>query len=133
EPGEKPQAMSFFKRLRRQEAGKPIIAQTINKIADAAEWATRLRVSPPLTLKSMPGGPLIGLGIMPTQGFLAVANGAIPAASSSTDAGIGQVYMVTTTATFTSGLLSSLDMSDGSQTIYVYNPSQTKMGSGNGI
>ncbi len=119
----------FFKTLRRQQAGQPIIARTINAIADTAEWASRLRVSAPLNMKHSPAGPLIG--ITPYKGLLAVANGNIPPRSGSA-AGVGSVFIVTQECTFSAGAMTGCTLTTSTISLQVYNPSSTTMTSGHG-
>lgn len=54
----------FFRRLLRQNPGEVIRASTINRTIDIAEWATQLRVAPPLELSNTPAGPLIRIGAL---------------------------------------------------------------------
>jgi hypothetical protein len=125
--------LSFLRRLRRQQPGAVIQASTINRIADAAEYANRIRATSPITVKHTPAGPLIG--ITAYKGFLAVANGAIPAATSATNFGVGSVYIVQLQATFSAGgaMATCTGTTYAGVSLAVYNPSRTKMSSGNGI
>src|SRR5208337_5655180 len=67
------------------------------------------------------------------DGFLAVAQGAIPAQSGTT-AGVGTVYAVSWTATYDgTGAFTSVMLTTGTIPVSVYNPSSTTMSSGNGI
>lgn len=51
--------MSWFTRLTRQQAGQPIQARTINRGLDTAEWASKIKASPPLSISATGAGPLI--------------------------------------------------------------------------
>lgn len=53
--------MSWLVKLPRQQAGQTIVARTINRIAEAAEWACKITVSPPLEIICTGAGPHIRL------------------------------------------------------------------------
>ena len=120
----------FLKQLGRAAPGQLITASAFNEIMEVAEHSTRLRVAAPLAIKYMPGGALLSVTVQ--KGFLAVANGSIPARSGSS-AGIGSVYAVGTTVAFSGGTMSSCTLTAGSTPYQVYNPSSTTMSSGQGI
>ena len=123
--------MGIFARFRRQQPYQPITASIINQGVDAAEWATRIRVTSPLQMKSGPGGPLIAMAPV-SKGYLCVANGAIPARSGSAY-GVGSVKIVQVQATFSAGNMTACAGTTSSVVVQVYNPSSNTMTSGNGI
>lgn len=51
----------WFRKLRRQQAGQPITARTINQTQEVAEWASRLKADPPLAIVTTAFGPLLRL------------------------------------------------------------------------
>ena len=66
------------------------------------------------------------------SGFLCIANGNIPARSGSTG-GVGSVYSVTTTPTYTSGSLTGATFATDSTAYDVINPSSNNMTDSHGI
>ena len=123
--------MGFFSKLRRQKVGAPPSAGIINDGIAAAEYMNRLRVTPPMQLKHMPGGPLIGPPVM-NKGYLAVANSNIPARSGSA-AGVGSVKIVQVQATFSGGAMTACTLTTSTIVLPVYYASSNTMTSGNGI
>jgi hypothetical protein len=125
------------KTLKRWKKGDPITAQRLNEMLDSI---LRLDVSvpqgSPLRIQQSSTGTVLGIDLT-GFGFLAVANGAIPAGSGITGgtgtAGVGSVYQIITTPSYTSGQLSGVSFTTGTIPITVYNPSSTKMGTGDGI
>jgi len=120
----------FFRKLKRQKAGKRVSAGVINDIADVAEWTSRMRVTAPLNIKYTPAGPVIGA--TPYMAQLAVANGNITARSGSA-AGVGSVYLVSVQATFSAGAMVTCTLTTSSIAVPVFNPSSSTMTSGHGI
>lgn len=116
----------WLRNLVKQKPGQPIQARTLRTVAEAAEWATRIRVAPPLTMLATPFGPVIGLGGLSLQsGQLALTSGTITARSGTT-AGTGTAYTVTDKA----GVLTVNNGSGGAPTITltVYSLSSTTAG-----
>lgn len=112
--------------------GETITAARLNEMLDLTmRGDLTTSQGSPLILQQDSRGTLIDLD-MTAFGFLAVANGNIPARSGSA-AGVGSVFQVFTTPSFTSGQISSMALSTGTIPIKVYNPSSTTMTSTNGI
>jgi hypothetical protein len=70
--------MAYFKNHWKARENKEISASGLADMARTCDWVTKLRVSAPLTLSNIAGGPLIGLA---TSGSaqIAVTNGTISA------------------------------------------------------
>jgi hypothetical protein len=111
--------MGWFQRLPRQKAGKPVVARTINQIADAAEMSARIRVVAPLTMSVGPFGPIIRF-LGPVFGvYIVVTDGTISARVGTTPGG-GNAFP----QTFNGTVLANLS----SDTIKVYSISSTTGG-----
>ena len=89
---------------------------------------------PPMVIDGLMSSdsPPIFRGGASVGGFLAVANGNIPKRSGSA-AGVGSVFSVTSTPTYSGGSLTSVSLSTDSTAYDVVNGSSTAMTSGNGI
>lgn len=112
--------------------GDPITAQRLNEMLGLI---LRLDISVPmgnpLRLQQSSTGTILSVD-MTGYGFLAIANGAI-SPRSGTACGVGSVFKVLTTPTFTSGHLTGVTLSTSTIALDVYNPSSTTMSSTHGI
>lgn len=111
------------RKLPRQEPGKPIAAATINRTADAAEWATRIQVTPPLGIFANAFGPVLAY-VGPIFGFYVavVGSGGISARSGNYP-GSGTVSLCNWNGT---------ELTTTSKTKTVYNLSSTSGGISSG-
>lgn len=116
----------------RWKKGEPITASRLNEMLDMiSRLDPTVSFGSPLKMQQSSTGTVLSLD-MTGFGFLGVANGNIPARSG-TAAGVGQVFLVSTTPTYTAGALTSLALATETISIEVYNPSSTTMTSTNGI
>lgn len=98
--------MSWFNKLPRQQAGQPIVARTINRIAGAAEWASRIKADPPLAIISTGAGPLLRLAGPLFGVYIVVTSGTITARSGTTP-GSGTAIVQTWNGTVLANLQSA--------------------------
>ena len=94
----------------------------------------KAKAVPPMVLNaadSADSPPIFQQGSI-TSGFLCIANGNIPARSGST-AGVGSVYSVTTTPTYSGGSLTAASLSTDSTAYDVINASSNNMTDSHGI
>lgn len=117
---------------KRWKKGDPITASRLNEMLDLI---MRSDISVPtggaLRAQHSATGTLLSLDFT-GYGFLAIAHGDIPARSG-TACGVGSVYKVLTTPSFTSSHLSGVTLSTGTVELKVYNPSLTTQSSGQGV
>lgn len=90
----------WFRSLQRQKVGQPITARTLRQLAEVAEWSTRIKAMPPLSIMSTAAGPIIRIDSAQKTDWLAITNGAISAnvvvtAGVKWTPGSGTVYAVT--------------------------------------
>ena len=117
---------------KRWKKGDPITAQRLNEMLDLI---MRLDITVPngnfFQLQQSATGTVLSADLT-GYAFLAIANGSIPARSG-TACGVGSVYKVLLTPSFTSGNLTGVTLTTSSIAIDVVNPSATTMSSTNGI
>ncbi len=78
------------RKLKKQEPGRPITAETLRTVAEAAEWATRIEATAPLAVAATSFGPLLRYAGQVFAAYIAVTNGTITARSGATP-GTGDV------------------------------------------
>jgi len=113
--------MGLNQNHRRFLPGDPLLARDFAQISATCDWASRISVTPPLTLTSL-SGPIIGLAAVFGAQLAYTASGGITARSGAT-AGFGNVYLVTASVSGTTATLTN-----ASNTTVVFNFSATTGG-----
>lgn len=85
--------MAWFTRLKKQQPGQPIEAKTLRTMAEVAEWASRLRADPPLSIATTAFGPIIRWVGMIFSVYIAVVDSGGISARAGTTPGNGTVIL----------------------------------------
>ncbi len=120
-----------FEDLKDGDVLEPFHINRLNR--EARRWRRAYAV-PPLVIDGLMSSdsPPIFRTSSSGAGFLAIANGDIPARSGST-LGVGSVFSVSVAPTYTTGTLTAAAASTDTDTFEVVNPSSSTMTSTNGI